>query len=1092
MKRKLGLFLSSLLAITSLSAFTALPAQAAGIPILPNSFSETRPLTVGTSFTPEANDTSLDATVYLQIAQATMTGATTDVYRVRGKLKEGGTVISLERNVIFSSDFNQVSGSNKASPKNATAISFTELSFKLASRMTQGETYVIETELYKNGQLLTLGTDYSATSVSGKFSLAGNTSTPDGDESGYSFSGDVCVAASALSGVAVGDQLELTIADSSQRSYSVNSVDFSNSAYSSPGARYANPVIVVAGDLVSGMRVYYSASVSASGAGVYDPKVSITKVGSTTELASNCLSAPSAAPTLTATATGITMAVTVADGQEARCYLAQEDSPNVIVAESGYYGNMNMGPFSVASTPSCFFDGLKRDSYVGWYELWGDFYLSTSEDYGDIRGYSAKSPTSTAVAYTGGNGSFPTYTNNAGGTGQGSLQVTTVANDYFDYGTAGSRYTGNGYGRSSDGNGGLLISSIEAPTNELSLRRLISTGQDMTFAGDGTAEVTFAQPGRYTRTAQVGWYGAQRDKWIVMMQPSYSYGPYLEDQTVEVILGDYSSGQTSATLLSEADIREFCGVAVSPSLRQNYSGAYIQRILPMPSANPTLLINCNVRLQNQSGTFYSSLYFIAEINAQGALELRNALGAEPTDAEPCSRTIVSEANSGATGSDVLIASYQVSFLPSGGGCYPWDVENDPSLVTGRDLYRILANTQTVSVSPDTDVLTNTGSREPLPDSSSQPNIVVSGPNIFFVGRSVAGQWPDTTTQFRIAMLSQGTFGEYTTMPTVKVNGEDSFTGWTSLRQIPDFSENDATSVLLLRTDEGGSDSGTTASRVTVSDGTAVTYRQMVTSSSGADGFSTAVGSPSGDLNFYGIASRTEAVVGQWVTTGTLDPELASLPVNQGAANTGVSAPSMGPGPNPTPPSSSNNSVPAPFPGPTLTSGRVEAVSGKSAKLSGANLNDVSKIMIGEIEIEFELSEDGDINLKVPANLEAGVYDLTVSYSGGTVVMQGALSVTSSTDEPGEARPSTKRGDDDTVKVRVFDVVNAGKVQIFVNDKEIVWIRATDFDDPKLSAFGYLVRTIMLQPGKNVIEVYVDGNRVDRKAYTLFGSNSNNN
>jgi hypothetical protein len=73
-------------------------------------------------------------------------------------------------------------------------------------------------------------------------------------------------------------------------------------------------------------------------------------------------------------------------------------------------------------------------------------------------------------------------------------------------------------------------------------------------------------------------------------------------------------------------------------------------------------------------------------------------------------------------------------------------------------------------------------------------------------------------------------------------------------------------------------------------------------------------------------------------------------------------------------------------------------------------------------------------------------------------------------------------EDNTVKVYVDDVVGAGKVQIMHNGVEIAWLDASSESDPKLRN-GYLVRTVDLAPGKNVIEIFVDGKRVDRKAYT---------
>ena len=58
----------------------------------------------------------------------------------------------------------------------------------------------------------------------------------------------------------------------------------------------------------------------------------------------------------------------------------------------------------------------------------------------------------------------------------------------------------------------------------------------------------------------------------------------------------------------------------------------------------------------------------------------------------------------------------------------------------------------------------------------------------------------------------------------------------------------------------------------------------------------------------------------------------------------------------------------------------------------------------------------------------------------------------------------------------------------MNGKEIAWVRAIDATDPKLrtaNGFSYLVRTVELEPGmKNAVEIYVDGIRERRAAYTV--------
>jgi len=78
-----------------------------------------------------------------------------------------------------------------------------------------------------------------------------------------------------------------------------------------------------------------------------------------------------------------------------------------------------------------------------------------------------------------------------------------------------------------------------------------------------------------------------------------------------------------------------------------------------------------------------------------------------------------------------------------------------------------------------------------------------------------------------------------------------------------------------------------------------------------------------------------------------------------------------------------------------------------------------------------------------------------------------------------------------VKFYAKNAIGAGKVQFMLNGREIAWVRAIEATDPKLrtvtagpmAGVSYLVRTITLQPGKNALEIYVDGERVRRVAYT---------
>ncbi len=82
--------------------------------------------------------------------------------------------------------------------------------------------------------------------------------------------------------------------------------------------------------------------------------------------------------------------------------------------------------------------------------------------------------------------------------------------------------------------------------------------------------------------------------------------------------------------------------------------------------------------------------------------------------------------------------------------------------------------------------------------------------------------------------------------------------------------------------------------------------------------------------------------------------------------------------------------------------------------------------------------------------------------------------------------SVIRRDGDNVRVVLYDLVGSGKVQLFHNGREVAWINAEDTSDPKLRTAPqghYLVRNLRLEPGKNVIEVYQDNNRMRRVAHT---------
>jgi hypothetical protein len=353
-----------------------------------------------------------------------------------------------------------------------------------------------------------------------------------------------------------------------------------------------------------------------------------------------------------------------------------------------------------------------------------------------------------------------------------------------------------------------------------------------------------------------------------------------------------------------------------------------------------------------------------------------------------------------------------------------------------------------------------------------------------MARESSGQFPNTVSKYRIGLLTAGAFGKLEDLPLMKVGSTNEFSSATNFTQIADFSEDVDGSVLLARRDFG---SGSTAARVNLGTGELTSYQQMAASSSGfggPDGMSLILGNATGALNFYGVTSRTTAVLGQWVTTGVFDPALAELPINQGASNTGVSAPGMD-GSTPPPPPTTTDAKPAPYTGPVVeSSGTLSSVTrGSKLSLEGSNFTSVTKVTIDGKDAKVSVVSDDLMEITIPTDLANGTYSLVITSNSGELTVQDAVRVANTAGLLGEgATASTKMKDDGTAKVWIFDLVGAGKVQIFVNGKEIAWVNATDANDSKLFN-GYLVRTVELAEGKNVIEVLVDGERVRRVSYS---------
>lgn len=191
------------------------------------------------------------------------------------------------------------------------------------------------------------------------------------------------------------------------------------------------------------------------------------------------------------------------------------------------------------------------------------------------------------------------------------------------------------------------------------------------------------------------------------------------------------------------------------------------------------------------------------------------------------------------------------------------------------------------------------------------------------------------------------------------------------------------------------------------------------------------------------------------------------------------------------------SAPSPFAGPVVTGvteGGIAAAAGGNVRIQGEKLESVSEAKIGELEVEVVSATANGLELKLPEGLEAGVYALTLTTAQGLVTIEDAIRVSASNaptfrgDGQWTKAQTNAEGTVQSVKMYAKDPIGIGKMQFVVNGQEIAWIRAEDETDPKLreavTGDNYLVRTIDLVPGKNALEIYIEGERVWRAAYTL--------
>jgi len=187
-------------------------------------------------------------------------------------------------------------------------------------------------------------------------------------------------------------------------------------------------------------------------------------------------------------------------------------------------------------------------------------------------------------------------------------------------------------------------------------------------------------------------------------------------------------------------------------------------------------------------------------------------------------------------------------------------------------------------------------------------------------------------------------------------------------------------------------------------------------------------------------------------------------------------------------------APAPYAGPLLTefsSRTLDVCTPKSITITGIRLLGATASVQGKSVTVLE-NTDTKLVLAFPAGLTPGNnVDLVINSSSGTLTHQDAFDIPADTCAAvlSKGRWTQLQSDGKTVKIYAKDPIGDGKIQFFVDGKEIAWVNAIDEADPKLSfasSYPYLVRSVALHEGKNRFEIKLDGVRVWRATYVPKG------
>lgn len=166
----------------------------------------------------------------------------------------------------------------------------------------------------------------------------------------------------------------------------------------------------------------------------------------------------------------------------------------------------------------------------------------------------------------------------------------------------------------------------------------------------------------------------------------------------------------------------------------------------------------------------------------------------------------------------------------------------------------------------------------------------------------------------------------------------------------------------------------------------------------------------------------------------------------------------------------------------LSKGEMAVGCGDTSREVIGEVENVTDVRVGGVSVPFTIDSDSRMSIDL-TNAPTGVQDLTIVADEGTVNWQRAYDI-----DTCAAVKAWTSFNEQTNKVKIYakNLVGKGKVQFFVDGKEVGWVRPIDASNPKLitnSNGVYFVRTVTLDAKvKNRIEIKLNGERLVFNTY----------